>query len=102
MKLISIDTTENNGKTETDRLEPESIEKVSSDVSEQHRRVSVITQKKLLSDLAQSLGRKRSQKDTTDRSITIQTQENHEDSNIFNHKENENYRYSTLDVITAD
>ena len=45
MKIISIDTTENNGKTETERLEPESIEKVSSDVSEQHRRVSVITQK---------------------------------------------------------
>ena len=83
-------------------MKPKSFKKVSSDVSEQQGRVSVITQKKLLSDLAQSLGRKRSQKDTTERSITIQTQEYHDTSNIFNHKEDENYFYSTLDVIIAD
>ena len=62
MKLISIETTENKGKTETERLEPESIEKLSSDVSEQHRRVKIKTQKKLLSDFAKSLGRERSPK----------------------------------------
>ena len=102
MKLISIETTENKGKTETERLEPESIEKLSSDVSEQHRRVSVKTQKKLLSDFARSLGRERSPKKTADRSTTIQRQEYHEHSKFYNQKENKTHLCSTPDVIIAD
>ena len=89
-------------KQQSERLEPKSFDKVSSDVSEQFRRVSVITQKKLLSDLAQSLGRKRSQKDTTERSITIQRQEYDKHSNFYNHKGDKKHLCSILDVINAD
>ena len=102
MKLNSIETTENKRKTETERLEPESFEKVSSDVSEQQRRVSVITQKKYSPIWHKSLGRNRSQKDTADRSITIQTQDHHEYSNFYNQKEDKKLRCSTLDVTIAE
>ena len=81
MKQISTETTETNRKTETERLEPESIEKVSSDVSEQHRRVSVITQK-IFSPIWPTHGEEKSQKNA-DRLITIQRQEYHEHSKFY-------------------
>ena len=56
-------------KQNSERLEPKSFEKVSSDVREQQRRVSVKTQKKL-TDLAQVIGKKNSPKDTANRLIT--------------------------------
>ena len=101
MKLISIQTTENKGKTETERLEPESIEKLSSDVSEQHRRVSLKTQKKLLSDLAESLGRERSQK----KPQTVRPlfrDKNTTNTQNFITKKKTTHHSSTLDVIIAD
>ena len=77
MKPISTETTETKGKTAVRMTEPKSFDKISSDVSEQLRRLSPKTQKILLADLAQVIGKK-SPKDTANRSITIQTHDKHE------------------------
>ena len=60
-------------KQNSERLERKSFEKVSSDVSEQHRRVSVITQKKLLADFAKVIGDEKKPKHSANHSIITQT-----------------------------